>query len=66
MHSVKNIFTDVKVFCRIGDSVGMFWVMDCLCWVIFLGVFDPDESKRPCGFAGVLGQIVIYLLDVRE
>jgi hypothetical protein len=44
----------------------MFWVIDCLRWVIFLGAFDPDESEHSCGFAGVLGQIVIVSLDVRE
>jgi hypothetical protein len=66
MHSVKDFFALAKVFCRVGDSVGMFWVIDCRRWVIFLGAFDPDESERPCGFAAVLGQIVIYLLDVRE
>jgi len=63
---VKDIFTDVKGFCRVGDSVGVFWVMDCLRWVMFLGVFDPDESEHWRGFAGILGQIVILLLDVRE
>ena len=44
----------------------MFWVMDCLCWVIFLGAFDPEESEHWRGFAGILGQIVILLLDVKE
>jgi hypothetical protein len=33
---------------------------------MFLGVFDPDESEHWRGFAGILGQIVIYSLDVRE
>jgi hypothetical protein len=36
------------------------------CWVIVFGVFDPDESEHWRGFAGILGQIVIFLLDVME
>jgi hypothetical protein len=35
-------------------------------WVIVFGVFDPDESEHWRGFAGILGQIVIFLLDVME